>query len=102
MPTRRMIRFNSRRVRSRSVGIEVRERLVEEEHARPRRERARERHALLLSAGELRDPAVLEPGEVHGGERLRDPLALAAPRDSPWDSRPKATFSPTVMWGKSA
>ena len=42
------------------LGVEVRERLVHEEHSRLGRERAGDGHALLLAAGELRGVAVHE------------------------------------------
>ena len=44
--------------------VERPERLVEEEHARPQDERARECNALLLAARELVRLAPLEPGEL--------------------------------------
>jgi hypothetical protein len=62
--------------------VEVRERLVEEHHARLDRERARERHALLLAARQrvdARGPARREPDER---EQLVHPGAVArAERD---------------------
>ena len=42
------------------LGVERGERLVEEQHLRPDRERAGERHALLLAAGELEGIAAAE------------------------------------------
>jgi hypothetical protein len=60
-------------------GIEVRERLVEEEHPGLRRERPRERDPLLLPARELPDPAPLVPGEVHQRERRGDARRELAP-----------------------
>ncbi len=56
-------------------GIEVRQRLVEQQHLRLDHDRARERDALLLAAGQLRRPAVGEGGEPDQVERVRD-LAL--------------------------
>ena len=50
-------------------GIEVGHRLVEEEHARVADQRAAERHALLLAAGELVDRAVQQPVDL---EQRRD------------------------------
>src|SRR2546425_3376776 len=45
--------------------IEVRQRLIEQQHARLRREGARERHPLLLSPGKLVNFAAFEAGEIH-------------------------------------
>ena len=45
-------------------GIEIGERLVEEQHVRVRHERAAQRHALLLPAREERRRAVLEAREA--------------------------------------
>src|SRR6185369_8404934 len=53
--------------------VEVRQRLVEQEHARRRRERSRDGDPLLLPAGELRDAARLEAGEAGQPEDLGDP-----------------------------
>ena len=78
MPTRWIAARSSRRVRSRSVGIEVRERLVEQQHARLGREGAGERHPLLLAARDLAHPPRLEAGEVDQGERLGHPAGGAA------------------------
>ena len=54
------------------LGVEVGERLVEQENFRLDHEAARKRDALLLAAGELVGIALLEPGEVDQRERLRD------------------------------
>src|SRR3546814_382824 len=43
------------------------------------RQRAGERHALLLAAGELSRPAVGVAGELHQGEHLLDPLGALLP-----------------------
>ena len=56
-------------------GVERAERLVEQQHARAQHERARERDALLLAAGELVRLALREAGEPDELERLADPLA---------------------------
>ena len=50
--------------------IERAERLVEQEHLRLGRERAREPHPLALPAGELRGIAVAEALELHEVEQL--------------------------------
>ena len=82
--------------------VERAERLVEQQHLRQVDQRPRQRHPLLLAAGELGGAAV----------RLRreaDPLELLA--DAPRRSRalstflrlrPKATLSATLRCGKSA
>ena len=63
--------------------VERRERLVEQQHARPLDQRARERHPLALAAGELVRLAPLEAFELdqrqHLGDARRD-LGLAAIR----------------------
>ena len=77
--------------------VDVRPRLVEQDDAGLGRERARERDALLLAAGELVRVAALEPVEADEREHLRDaPGALGG------EARPKPTFSATVRCGKSA
>ena len=50
--------------------VERAERLVEQQHARPVDERARQRDALTLAAGELARLALAEVGEPHHAERL--------------------------------
>ena len=61
------------------LGVEIGQRLVEQQHLRLDRERARDRHALLLAAGELAGAARLEPGELHqlqrGGDLAPDLVA---------------------------
>ena len=52
------------------VRVERRQRLVEEQHVRLARERAGERDALLLAAGELGRPRVRERGDVEPLEQL--------------------------------
>ena len=87
---------------ARTLRVEGAERLVEQQHLGLRRQRAGERHALPLAAGELRRVAVGEAVELHQLEQLatrsRDSACgrFARPR------RPKATFSQTVMCLNSA
>ena len=50
--------------------VERAEGLVEQQHARLDGERARERHALALAAGELRRIARAEPVELHESQKL--------------------------------
>ena len=54
--------------------VERGERLVEQQHARPAHERARNGDALLLSAGQARDVAALEARELDEREHLVDLL----------------------------
>ena len=72
------------------LGIERRGDLVEQHRPRPRGERARQRDALLLAAGELVGPVVLAPAEaealeLRAGRRLglgaRDAVAAPAAED---------------------
>ena len=53
-------------------GVERGQRLVEQQNARPDRNRARQRHALALAAGELVDAAVLQPGDVGQHDQFGD------------------------------
>ena len=63
--------------------VERAERLVEQQHLRAVDDRARERDALALAAGQLRRAAAAEAGQAHHLERLRHaPLALGAWRPS--------------------
>ena len=64
------------------LGVEVRQRLVEEEHVRPDRERAGEGDALLLAARELARQALrvgVEPHEPQGLLGARGDLVLRQP-----------------------
>ena len=54
------------------VGVERAEGLVEQQHARLDRERAGERHALALAAGQLRRIAVGEALEADEVQQLVD------------------------------
>lgn len=75
------------------VGIEVRERLVEQDQTRLKGQRPGKRHPLLLSAGKLVREPVLQPAQP----------TMARSRGSAAGSlHPKRMFSATVMWGKSA
>jgi hypothetical protein len=65
------------------TGVEGAERLVEEEDPRLDRERARERHALALAAGELRRVAVREAVELHESQELVDARSYLALRATP-------------------
>ncbi len=93
-----------RRISSRSchahLRVECGERLVEQQHARLDRERARERDALLHAARELVRIAlagVPEPDEL---EQLSDPLAPVGLRLADRIRSPYSTFCSAVMFGK--
>ena len=55
------------------LGVERRQRLVEQQHRRLRRQRARERHALLLAAGQLMRILLGLVAQVHERQHLVDP-----------------------------
>ena len=80
--------------------IEAGERLVHQQHARPRRDGAGQRHALLLAAGEDVRVFVGVMVEPDAGERGAALRASPPPRVSEW--RPKATLSRMVRCGNSA
>ena len=65
--------------------VEVGERLVQEHQIGGGREGSGERHALLLSAGELVNRAVPEPCEADQLERLGDALAVRATAEAVGD-----------------
>ena len=83
------------------LGVEVGERLVEQQQPRLQHQRAGDRDALLLAAGELRGIALAEPGSCTSASiaRTRSSISAAGRR---WISRPNATLSNTVMCGNSA
>ena len=57
------------------LGVEVGQRLVEQQQRRLHHQRARERQALLLAAGELGRLALGEVVELHGGEHAHHLVA---------------------------
>ena len=79
------------------LGVERAERLVEQQHARLDRQRAGERHALALAAGELRRVALLVAGEADDLEQLVDARLRSRAFGRLRIFRPKATLSRTVM-----
>ena len=82
------------------VDVEVGEGLVEQQQLRPRRERARERDALLLAAGKLVRVAA---GGALPCRRRRAARRCAARAPAAFSCRrPKPTLSPTVRCGNSA
>ena len=82
-------------------GVEVGERLVEQQHARRDHERARQRDSLLFPAGKRLDRPLGLVVEADAGERLRA-FASRSAFPTPRASSPNATFCSTVMCGKSA
>ncbi len=83
------------------LGVEVGERLVEQQHLGLDHDRPGERDALLLPTGKLRRPAIRvgrEPDEFERGAHL----AAISARESLRRSRPNATFLATLMCGHSA
>ena len=81
--------------------VERAERLVEQQHLGLHRQRAGQRHALALAAGELRGVAVGEALQVHELEQLVHPLLISAFGRLRILS-PKATLFRTVMCLKAA
>ncbi len=88
------------------LGVERAERLVEQQHARLDGERAGQRHALPLAAGELRRIALFQTRELHEVEQLRARRRgsrRCGGRPSRGRTfRPKAMLSATVMCRNSA
>ena len=65
------------------LGVQVGERLVEQQDVRPRHDGARQRHALLLPAGEFARPPLLEAAQAHHVQRLGDAALLLRRRQLP-------------------
>ena len=84
------------------LGVEVRERLVEQQHIGPEDERASQRDALLLAARELARQALAQLLEAHEAQGLVDAAARSRPCRSLRISSPNATFCATVRCGNSA
>ena len=82
--------------------VERAQRLVEQQHARAVDERARQRHALALAAGELAGAAALVAAEPHHARAPRRRGGGARPSATFLIRSPYSTFSPTVMCGNSA
>ncbi|MNB90144.1 hypothetical protein D3C75_371970 [compost metagenome] len=55
------------------VGVEVTQRLIKQQHFRFEDQRAGQRHALLLAAGDLVDKAVFKALQIHHGQRFLHP-----------------------------
>ena len=82
--------------------VEVRQRLVHQAHRRLVDDRAAERHALLLAAGELRRLAVEQRVEAEQVGHSREPRDRIRPADTLRTRRPNRMFSATVRCGNSA
>ncbi len=65
------------------LGIEIRERFVEQEHVGTNRQRAGDRHALLLTARELARVAVGQLGQPHHVEGFADARGTLGARHAP-------------------
>ena len=81
--------------------VEVGERLVHQQHVRLDDDGAGERDALLLTAGKALGQAVGILGDLHG-PKISSTRRLISFFGRWRFSRPKATFSRTVMCGKTA
>ena len=82
--------------------VERRQRLVEQQHLRLGDQRARQRDALLLAAGELRRQALGELLHLDQFEELRAPSRAARPSPTPRIFRLNATLSRQLRCGNSA
>ena len=61
------------------LGVEIGQRLVEQQDVGLDHERARERHALLLAARQLARQALGKAFEPHEAQHLREPRRRSAP-----------------------
>ena len=84
------------------LGVEIGERLVEQQDARLDDQRAGQRDALLLAARHAPRKAVGEGGEADQRQASRLTRASRSALATPRISRPNATFSAAVMCGNSA
>jgi len=83
------------------LGVEIAERLVEQQDFRLDNEAARQRDPLLLPTAELVGHAIFETRQVDMGERLVDQFAGFRVRTLR-TRNPKTTFSNTVLCGQTA
>ena len=81
--------------------VEIAQRLVEQHDRRPRRQRARERDALLLAAAQHRRQAVGELPALHHLQHLVDPAVAFGTRSTPRARSGYSTLRRTVMCGHS-
>ncbi len=84
------------------LGVERRQRLVEQQQLGLGRQRPGERHALLLAAGELVGIAVAELLQLDERQHLGLTRASISARGMPATLRPKPMFCATVRLGNSA
>ena len=82
--------------------VEGRERLVHQDQLRLEDDRAGERDALLLAAGELVDAALAEACQLHQRQRGLDPSARSRRERTRRAFSGKATLSATLICGNSA
>src|SRR5690606_12958169 len=75
------------------LGVEVRQRLVEQEHLGPNRNRPRQRDPLLLAAGELRRTPIGEAGEPYQLQSLGDARLYLRARQAAF-LQPKSDIAP--------
>ena len=80
-------------------GVEVGERLVEQEHLGLPDDGAADRDALALAARQLLGLAVEQLVELQDARRLADLARRAPPSDTPARRSEKPMLSPTVMCG---
>ena len=83
------------------LGVEVGQRLVEQEHRRLAHDRAAHRHALPLAAGKLARLALEERPELEDAGGAIDARLDVVLREAA-DRRPYAMLSNTLMCGYSA
>jgi hypothetical protein len=83
------------------VGIQVGERLIQQQHLRLDHDRACERDALLLAARQFCRVTRRQVPHMHDVEHLADAPAHLLAR-SLRSSSPNATFCSTVMFGHTA
>ena len=81
------------------LGVEVGQRLVEQEHLRVAHDRAAQRDALALAAGELARLALEQFADAEDLGRLVDALARSRAWRTCASCRPKAMLSNTLMCG---
>ena len=82
------------------LGIERRQRLIQQQYLRLDRQRPRQRHALLLPTRHLVGVAVAEIGEMDDPSSLSTRFLMAFGRLRTFN--PKPTLPATVMFGNSA
>ena len=92
------LRSSSARLEA-QLGVEVGQRLVEQEQARLAHDRARQRAALLLAARQLAGRALEQVADADLGGGLRAPAAAISAAGVPTIFSGKPMFCATVMCG---